>query len=75
MVMTQLRKIKNSESKIICLFSQRSIKKSEMNRHVQDLQSRFSYTSILGQGSFCMNYCFNAARHGGDQSVALLRHY
>ncbi len=29
--------------------------------------------SILGWASFCMNYCINAAWHGGDQSVALLR--
>ncbi len=31
--------------------------------------------SILGWGSICMNYCFNAAWHGGDQPVALLRRY
>ncbi len=29
--------------------------------------------SILGRGSFCFNYCLNAAWHGGDQFVALLR--
>ncbi len=29
--------------------------------------------SILGRGSFCFNYCLNAACHGGDQFVALLR--
>ncbi len=29
--------------------------------------------SILGWVSFCMNYCINAAWHGGDQSVALFR--
>ncbi len=28
---------------------------------------------ILGWVSFCMNYCINAAWHGGNQSVALLR--
>ncbi len=28
---------------------------------------------ILGWASFCMNYCINAAWHGGNQSVALLR--
>ncbi len=32
-----------------------------------------SMHSILGRGSFCMNYCINAAWHGGDQFVALLR--
>ncbi len=31
--------------------------------------------SILDGGSFCTNYCFNVALHGGDQSVALLRRY
>ncbi len=31
--------------------------------------------SILGRGSFCMNYCINAVWHGGDQFVALLRWY
>ncbi len=29
--------------------------------------------SILGWGSFCMNYCINAAWHGDDRSVALPR--
>ncbi len=29
--------------------------------------------SILGRGSFCFNYCLNAAWRGGDQFVALLR--
>ncbi len=29
--------------------------------------------SILGRGFFCFNYCLNAAWHGGDQFVALLR--
>ncbi len=29
--------------------------------------------SILGWASFCMNYCINAAWHGDNQSVALLR--
>ncbi len=31
--------------------------------------------SILGRGSFCFNYWLNAAWHGGDQFVALLRWY
>ncbi len=31
--------------------------------------------SILGRGSFCFNYCFNSAWHGGDQFVALQRWY
>ncbi len=29
--------------------------------------------SILGWASFCMNYCINAAWHGGNQPVALFR--
>ncbi len=32
-----------------------------------------SMPSILGWASFCMNYCINAAWHGGNQPVALLR--
>ncbi len=32
-----------------------------------------SMYSILGWASFCMNYCINAAWHGENQSVALLR--
>ncbi len=32
-----------------------------------------SMHSILGWASFCMNYCINAAWHGGNQPVALLR--
>ncbi len=31
--------------------------------------------SILGRGLFCFNYCLNAAWHGADQFVALLRWY
>ncbi len=31
--------------------------------------------SILGRSSFCFNYCLNAAWHGADQFVALLRWY
>ncbi len=32
-----------------------------------------SMHSILGWASFCMNYCINAAWHGDNQPVALLR--
>ncbi len=32
-----------------------------------------SMHSILGWASFCMNYCINAAWHGDNQSVALIR--
>ncbi len=38
---------------------------SEKYEHVQH--------SILVWVSFCMNYCINAAWHGGNQPVALLR--
>ncbi len=38
------------------------------------LKSMFiSMHSILGWASFYMNYCINAAWHGGNQPVALLR--
>ncbi len=32
-----------------------------------------SMHSILGWASFCMNYCIDAAWHGDNQTVALLR--
>ncbi len=32
-----------------------------------------SMHSILGRASFCRNYCINAAWHGDNQTVALLR--
>ncbi len=45
-----------------------------LNRNVRLLKGMFiSMHSILGWASFCMNYCINAAWHGVDQSVALLR--
>ncbi len=51
-----------------------SIKKDILNRNVRLLKSMFiSMHSILGWASFCMNYCIDAAWHGGDQPVALLR--
>ncbi len=52
----------------------RSIKKDILNRNVRLLKSMFiSILSILGWGSFCMNYFINAAWHEGNQPVALLR--
>ncbi len=52
----------------------RSIKKDILNRNVRLMKSMFiSMHSILGWASFCMNYCINAAWHGGDLPVALLR--
>ncbi len=50
------------------------IKKDILNRNVRLLNSMFiSMHSILGWASFCMNYCTNAAWHGDNQPVALLR--
>ncbi len=52
----------------------RSIKKDILNRNVRLLKIMLiSMHSILGWASFCMNYCINAAWHGGNQPVALLR--
>ncbi len=49
-------------------------KKYILNRNVRLLKSMFiSMYSILGWGSFCMNYCINAAWHEDNQPVALLR--
>ncbi len=49
-------------------------KKDILYRNVRILKSMFiSVHSILSWASFCMNYCSNAAWHGVDQSVALLR--
>ncbi len=45
-----------------------------LNRTVRLLKSMFiSMHSILGWGSFCMNYCSNAAWHAVYHPVALLR--
>ncbi len=45
-----------------------------LNRNVRLLKIMFiSMHSILGRASFCMNYYINAAWHGGNQFVALLR--
>ncbi len=50
------------------------MKKDILNKNVRLLESMFISTHlILGWASFCMNYCINAAWHGGDQPVALLR--
>ncbi len=49
-------------------------KKYILNRNVRLLKSMFiSMHSILGWGSFCKNYCINAAWHEDNQPVALLR--
>ncbi len=49
-------------------------KRDILNRNVRLLKSMFiSMHSIHAWASFCMNYCINAAWHGGNQPVALLR--
>ncbi len=49
-------------------------KKDILNRNIRLLKSMLSSMhSILGWASFCMNYCINAAWHGCNQPVALLR--
>ncbi len=64
--------MKNQNSKFE--YYTRSIKKHILNRNVRLLKSMFiSIHLILGWASFCMNYCINAARHGVNQHVALLR--
>ncbi len=37
------------------------------------MKTQNSMHSILGWSSFCMNYCINAAWHGDNQPMALLR--
>ncbi len=67
-------KAQNSESQKIWIFNKINSKKYILNRNVRLLKSRFiSMHSILGWASFCMNYCINAAWHGDNQPVALLR--
>ncbi len=45
-----------------------------LNINIRLLKSMLiSMLSILDCASFCMNYCINAAWHGGNQPVALLR--
>ncbi len=69
----QIMKTQNSVSQKFEYYI-RSIKNDFLNRNVKLLKSMFiSMYSILGWASFCMNYCINAAWHGDNQSVALLR--
>ncbi len=66
--------MKTQNSQKIWILHKINKKKDISNRNVRLLKSMFiSINSILGWGSFCMNYCINAAWHGGDQPVALLR--
>ncbi len=67
-------KTQNSVSPKIRLLHKINKKKDILNGNVRLLKSMIiSIHSILGLASFCMNYCINAAWHGGNQSVALLR--
>ncbi len=69
-------KTQNSVSLKIRILHKINKKKDILNRNVRLLKSMFiSIHSILGWASFCMNYCINAAWHGVNQSVALLRCY
>ncbi len=44
----------------------RSIKQGYFQHKCQASEKFISMHSILGWTSFCMNYCINAASHGGD---------
>ncbi len=67
-------KTQNSVSQKIRILHKINRKFIFLNRKVSLLKGMFiSMHSILGWASFCMNYCINAAWHGGNQPVALLR--
>ncbi len=67
-------KTQNSVTKKIRKLHKINKKKNILNRNVRLLKSMFiSMHSILGWGSFCMNYCINTTWHGDNQPVALLR--
>ncbi len=66
-------KTQNSVSQKIWILHKINNKKDIFNRNVRLLKSMFTMHSILGWGSFCMNYCINAAWHGGNRPVAPLR--
>ncbi len=63
----QIMKTQNSVSRKIRILHKINKKKDLLNRNVRLLKSMFiSMHSILGWASFCMNYCINAAWHGGN---------
>ncbi len=69
----QIIKTQNSVSQKIRIYI-RSIKKGYFKQKCQASESMLiSIHSILGWASFCTNYCINAAWHGSNQPVALLR--
>ncbi len=60
-------KTQNSVSQKIWILIKSIKNKDILNRNVMLLKSMFiSMHSILGWASFCMNYCINAAWHGGN---------
>ncbi len=66
-------KTQNSVSQIIIILYKIN-KKYILNKNVSLLKTMLiSMHSILGWASFCMNYFINAAWHGDNQPVALLR--
>ncbi len=70
----QIMKTQNSVSQTIRIWHNINKKRIFLNRNVRLLKSMFiSINSILGWGSFCMNYCINAAWHEDNQPVTLLR--
>ncbi len=70
----QIMKTQHSVSQKIRILHEINKNNYILNRNVRLLKSMFiSMRSILGWAWFCMNYCINAAWHGGNQPVALLR--
>ncbi len=65
-------KTQNSVSQKILILHKINKKMYILNRDFRLLKSMF-ISIIFGWASFCMNYCINAAWHGGNQPVALLR--
>ncbi len=70
----QIIKTQNSVSQKIWILHKINKNIYILNRNVRLLKSMFiSINSILGWAFFCMNYCINAAWHGDNQPVTLLR--
>ncbi len=71
----QIMKTQNSVSQKIFILHKINKKIYILNRNVRLLKKSMfiSMHSILGWASFCMNYWINAAWHGANQPVALLR--
>ncbi len=75
----QLMKTPNSVSHKIRILLKTNTKKGFLEIRPTEKYEHEKYEhvqhSILSWGSFCLNYCSNAAWHRVDQSVALLRCY